>query len=530
MPPESISRAATDNPRNAQPCSRRRWWLPSISAAVWLAVFFVLMLSTSARVLMIASDSDPCWHWVQGNWMLQHHAVLRTELFSFTRTGAPLVDMWWLSEIVTALAGNLFGWSGIALLAVTVCATYVWLLHRQLLAENNELLLSTALTLLAVWTCKMHWVARPHLATHLLVVVFAWQLRWFEKGLVTRRRLLLLLPLLTALWANLHGAFVIAFVLIGVHLAGTILSWAFTTAEQRPALRQRAMVLTGLGVTCFLASLLNPYGWHLPVQVFHYMKSPWLMGFAQEYQPPHFRDPIMVTFVITAALAALMLLIGRPRLSETDALLLVIWFVLSLRMVRNASLFALIATPILAEHWNARLHGLPTSRFTRYYRKLSTRLTSVNQMAGARGLPALAVIAMILVLAKPQLLGGQPLLPTELPSDGFPVDAVELLRQSPQAVDGEMFNEYVWGGYLIWAMPERKIFIHPNLDVYGEEITKDYIDVNFLHPGWEHILEKYHIGWTIMPREHRLNHALAQSANWRLVYIDQVATIYGRIQ
>jgi hypothetical protein len=199
-------------------------------------------------------------------------------------------------------------------------------------------------------------------------------------------------------------------------------------------------------------------------------------------------------------------------------------------MVRNAPLFALIAAPILAEHWTTYLRGAPPSRVTRCYRNISANLTSVNQMAGACGLPALAVAAMILVVAKPQLVGGQPLLRTELPADRFPIGAVEFLRQSPHAVSGEMFNEYTWGGYLILAMPERKVFIHPNLDVYGAELLRDFLQVHGAQPGWEVVLKKYHVGWTILPREHQLNRVLAQRADWRLVYSDSVTSIYGKNQ
>src|SRR5258708_37420302 len=126
----------TNSPDIGTSTSRRQWWLPSVSVVLWLVFFLAANLST-ARVLMVASDSDPCWHWQEGNWMLQHHAVLRTELFSHTRGGAPLVDLWWLSEIMTALAGNLLGWGGIVLVASVVCATGGWLLHRQLLAQGH---------------------------------------------------------------------------------------------------------------------------------------------------------------------------------------------------------------------------------------------------------------------------------------------------------------------------------------------------------------------------------------------------------
>jgi hypothetical protein len=93
-----------------------------------------------------------------------------------------------------------------------------------------------------------------------------------------------------------------------------------------------------------------------------------------------------------------------------------------------------------------------------------------------------------------------------------------------------MFNEYTWGGYLTRAMPERKVFIHPNLNVYGDELVREFIGVDYAHPEWEDVLKKYHVGWTILPHNHRLNLVLAQRADWRLVYADPVASIYGRNQ
>jgi hypothetical protein len=413
-----------------------------------------------------------------------------------------------------------------------VCATIVWLLHRQLLAEGNELLLSTVLALLAAAVCATHWLARPHLATQLLVVVFAWQLRWFQRGRTTTCRLLILLPLLTALWANLHGAFVIAFALIGIHWVGTVASWVGATADEKPAVRHRVMVLTALGAACLLATLLNPNGWRLPLRVVSYMSSPLLMGLAQEYLPPNFRDPTMLPFLLVCVLTLLMLVIVRPRLNATDALLLLAWFLLSLRMVRNCAAVCArgCADPRRTlEH--AYLRAAPPSLAPPPLPRLFPRvMTSVDQMAGASGLPMLATIAMVLILAKPQLFGGPPLIRTELPAGRFPASAVQFLRHSPDAVSGEMFNEYAWGGYLILALPERKVFIHPNLDAYGEKLTRQFLQVNNIRPGWQDVLARYRVGWTILPRDHPLNQVLARRDDWNLVYTDPISSIYGRKQ
>jgi hypothetical protein len=80
-----------------------------------------------------------------------------------------------------------------------------------------------------------------------------------------------------------------------------------------------------------------------------------------------------------------------------------------------------------------------------------------------------------------------------------------------------MFNEYAWGGYLILALPERKVFIHPNLDAYGEELTRQFLQVNNIRPGWEDVLRRYRVGWTILPRDHPLNLVLARRNDWNLV-------------
>ena len=112
----------------------RRLLLPSFSTWLWLLFFLGLSLS-SWRLVLINADSDPSFHWRIGNWMIEHGQVIRTDQFSHTRFGAPLISKEWLSEILFAAAGNLLGWNGIVLLSATLIATTMWLLHRRLLAQ-----------------------------------------------------------------------------------------------------------------------------------------------------------------------------------------------------------------------------------------------------------------------------------------------------------------------------------------------------------------------------------------------------------
>jgi len=120
------------------------------------------------------------------------------------------------------------------------------------------------------------------------------------------------------------------------------------------------------------------------------------------------------------------------------------------------------------------------------------------------------------------------LVETEALTNRFPVASVKYLRAHPEVVSGEMFNDYAWGGYLILYLPERKVFIDGRNDFYGETLLRDFTDVNRLKPAWEAVLTKYHVGWTILPRDHPLNELLALHMDWSLAYTDDVAAIYAR--
>jgi hypothetical protein len=481
--------------------------------------FFLGLSLTSWRLVLISADGDPCLHWRIGNWMIEHRAVIRADQFSHTRFGALLVSKEWLSEVLFAVAGNLLGWNGIVLLSAALIATTLWLLHRQLVFEGDELLLSTALVLLASRACALHWLARPHLTTHLLTVVFAWQLRRFDRAEISGKKLVAVLAPLMLLWANVHGAFFIGFVLIGIYFLGAL--W--------PVSRHKMLALGTTLVACVAASLINPNGWRLHAQVIEFLRTPILASLTNEFRSPNFHSNSTTGFSMELLALALMLLVARPRLRPMEVMLIGVWGYFALHSVRNVPVFALVITPILAEHLNAFLSGVREVGWLRLYQKLSNDVSALNRTARGGGLVVFAVTTLLLVAAKPRLMGGAPVIATEPLTNRFPVAAVEFLKKTPNAIHGNMFNDYGWGGYLMLVMPERKVFIDGRNDFYGPDLVKDFNAADEVHPGWNDVLQKYDVGWTILPVNHPLSVLLSlQSNRWNLAYQDNVTAIYRR--
>jgi hypothetical protein len=487
---------------------------------IWIALFLGLNL-TSARIVLISADSDPGWHRRNGEWMIQHHAIVRENNLLHTHQG-PFVSMEWLSEVVYAAAGNQFGWSGVVLVAATLIATTYWLLHRQLLADGCDALLATVLVLVAMLAGSMHWLARPLLFTHLLTLVFAWQLRGFQQGRVSARQVFLFLPPLMVLWVNLHGAFMTGLVLVATYTLGSACS-AWWQSNSYIKSRTLAVLL----LVCLAASFANPNGWKLHAQILSFLHSPELSNLTTEFASPNFHTVGMHGFLLLLLVLGVTLMVVRPSLSATEVLLVGGWGCLALFSARNVPIFALVVTPLLA-HWLTDFTRTERGSLWRQrYRERATRMTTLDRLAGG-ALPITAVIlGLLFILAAPRITGGDPILTTEFPAGRYPTGVVAHLREHPEIVHGEMFNTFSWGGYLDFALPERRAFF--DAEFYSVELWRDFQTMSEPKRGWEDVFTKYHIGWTILPVQHPLNRILELSPRWSLVFSNQQALVFSQV-
>jgi hypothetical protein len=201
---------------------------------------------------------------------------------------------------------------------------------------------------------------------------------------------------------------------------------------------------------------------------------------------------------------------------------------LGLISARNGPVFALVVTPILARHLQATLSNAKTGRLSEIYHRLSANLTALDRGADGRVTIALALIALVAVMAKPKVLGGEPIIASEVLSNRFPIAAVQFVTTNPQAINGEMFNPFGWGGFLTLAMPAHRVFVDGRDDFYGPELIRELNSVDQVHHDWDVTLKKYNVGWTILPRTHPLNALLGLRTDWSLAYEDDVTAIYAR--
>jgi hypothetical protein len=489
--------------------------LPSYSDWLFAALIGWLFVVGHGWSALLA-DGDTGWHIRAGEYILAHGRLPVTDPFSFTRTGQAWFAWEWLSDVLFAGASRLLGLKGVVLLAGLAIALYLTVLVRHMLWRKANAFVALAVCLLGAGASGIHYLARPHVFTLLLLAVALWLVdRDREKP---TRAVWLLVPL-TAIWANLHAGFLALLACLAIRIAGGAIEACW---ERRPlgAVWRGLTLLTA----CSAASLANPYGYKLHLHIAGYLRSDWIREAVDEFQSPKFRSESAIQFEILlfAGLIAAGLLLRRRRV--TGALLILAWAHAALVSVRHVPVFVVVAAPILAAEvsrwWAAWADGQPARSVAGVFNSLALDFTRGFRRTSLW--PVALVAALVLV--------GAPLRwPRDFPAAKFPVELTK--RQEALLAGARVFTSDQWGDYLIYRFyPRQRVFIDGRSDFYGKDLGKLYLRVAYGHGEWRSTLERYGIGLVLAPVEWPLASILRREPGWRLVEEDRQAALFERVR
>lgn len=484
------------------PLSRAGWW--HCSLPLLIGAFVYLYVVTRGRALL--QDGDTMWHIAAGQWILGHGAVPTQDPFSHTMRGAPWVAHEWLSEIPLALAHDSGGWTAVVALGALAFAATVGLMARALLRwlEPIHVVLVSAL---AVLMTASHLLARPHVLAMPLMLV--WVIGLVRAREEDRAPSLWLLPVMT-IWANMHGGFTLGIALtLALGAEAVLAGWR----RQRAGAAARSWGLfVGLATVC---ALLTPHG----AQAFAFtwqvmVEDSFALTRIGEWRSPDFHrfQPLEAWLLALMALA----MHKGLRLPPMRLLLLLGLVHLSLKHIRNVELLGLLAplllAPAFAAQWQ-RLRGA-APQFDGADRLM--RLLAKPAEPAALLLAALMLGAITLAVGR----GNPPAPPDKI----APAAAVRAVKAA--GVKGPVFNDYSWGGYLIYASVPP--FIDGRADVYRDAFMKEYVNAMDLRDSHSltRLLERHRVEWTLLAPDRAATALLDHLPGWRRLYADEHAVVH----
>jgi len=486
-----------------------KYLIPRLGEILFISLF-ITVIGLGPRLLNM--DGDIGRHITLGNYILETRTIPTSDHFSFTKLGDPLTPHEWLSEVIFSIFGKIAGLDGIVLVTGIVIGFSTWLVYKTSLLLSKMNLLSIVMGIAAAAASSLHWLARPHIFTILLSAIWVWELEKVRLGIEKRWYLF---PIIMLFWVNLHGAFIVGFVIWICYFVGTI------EFSARPWKINRILLYTGIG--SILISLLNPDGIGIWKTGIGFLSNKYLVGHTAEYLPPDFQNYSFWPFLLMILLSLVILAISKKRISLPHTLIISGWTVLALLSARNIPLYAVVVSPILTLIISEMINEHEDKifiQFSEYQRRL------MDVESGLRGgLWSIVTVALVAYL----LISGVDL---DIKKQGnvflrevFPVDAVDWMNDND--VQGNGFNYFTWGGYLLYRnWPERRVFIDGQTDFYGEDFTREYETVISYAPGWQEVLKVYNVSWILIPSGSYLSNRILENEQWDTLYIDNTAVVF----
>ena len=504
-------------------------FLPSLTDVAFLMpLMFLYVKLAGSRSLL--GDGDTGWHIRTGEWILANHAVPHTDIFSYSRPGAPWFAWEWLWDVLFALLHQQWGMPAVVLASSLVLCVTSALLFRLVRRACDNGLVAIAVTLLATGGCAIHWLARPHLFT---LLFFTITLHLVARAAAGRIRLLYWLPPMTLLWTNLHGGFFVIFLVLACYIADPLLKALLaTSAEERRSLTLSAKPWLITAALCFAVTFINPYGWNLHVHLVQYITDPYQLKHITEFQSMDFHSPVVVYFEPLMVMVIATCLWAAKRRMFAEILLALGWLHLALIAQRNLPLFAIAAAPLVARGVMAAIEAAGTapvaafiSRWSRWFTAGSVSFEETDRIGRVFVTSAAGIVLVGALLLAPNPPGDN--FKSTYDPKLYPEAALKLLR-GPEGT--RIFTEDEWGDYLIYNLyPERRVFIDGRSDFYGDEFGERYLDVMNVQTGWQKTLDKYGVDTIVLSPKFALASTLKISRDWRVVYDDHVALIFRRI-
>ncbi len=514
---------------------------------IFWVLFYFLLFGLLLRGGFSYLDPDFGWHLKVGEEIIASYQVPHANPYNYTYVGN-WVDHEWLSNAVIALIYHNLGYGFLVVLFALLIILVLVLLNyfvRYKLGNKPPFWLMAGLQLFGVLASLPHLGLRIQELALLFIIILLIIIENYSK--TKNWRILILLPIIFFFWANLHASFLIGFFII--------FSWLGITLFERFIVHKTSLHIFNVhnlvapqqikffsmaALASLVVTFLTPYKLELYGFLAGYQNKAYL-SLIQEWLPQysfpfHYDQLIYLALGLSALFIYLFFKLKHKQSLETWKIFLsFVFLILSFKSRRHFPLFFVVSFVFMVDVFN----------------EFFTEI----KIAYANWLKGLFIFCISLAIAAQFITLKMVKNPFVSFCADYPCEAVNFLKSQPQYVNYNIFNNYGWGGFLIYVLPERQIFIDGRLpqvkfadwtfiqeyysffvgDNHQAQKLEEYDiklvilktrDKDVFAKKWEKIFFK--IKDSDLKAHNKLREYLETSSAWKIVYQDETAKIYIR--
>ncbi|MBU1148727.1 hypothetical protein KKI23_01415, partial [Patescibacteria group bacterium] len=451
--------------------------------------------------LKVPLDPDMGWHLRNGQLILAEKSLPQTDPYSHTMANFPVIFHEWVTDIAMWLIYSNWGLLPLSIIFALITTSAYLLVAKSVKAKAEYQLVAALLGGIA--SIQIIGV-RPQMITLLGLASVIYLYYRFKEN--PGSKLIWLLPVIMVAWVNLHGGFAIGLFILGLFSLIEVARHGLVKIFKnwRPKLMAWP-TWWKLNICIFLsglATLLNPYGYRIFQEIFRTITDSYAKQTIVEWFPVQFSNVNATYFFVYLALFIILLIIAWREIDVGYFIVTLIFGYLAFSSWRNIPLFILVTIPFWVL-FVKKLTGQILSQFLSSKWSLMVLIICVALLAQHLYTDLVPSTQSVVKLSE---------------KVGYPYDMVQWLKDNPQT--GNPFNEYNWGGYLTWQLPQQKLFIDGRMTHWrqdGVEILKLHQEILHLADGWEKTFDQFSIDWTILRKDEPLAYVL-KAMGWQVLY------------
>jgi len=504
-------------------------------------LLIVLPFLAALAIVSNTFDGDLGWHlrFGQEAWAGNFQYL---DSWTYTFFSQPWVNHEWGGDLLFWFFYDKFGYFSLNLLVALALASAFFITQKTFFKKLSPA--DWLLALAFILSVKFLLVARLAMLAPLFFALL-----WLTLEKLPNKKTYYWWPLILWAWSALHGSWILGFILINIYLVGNAV--AYFLNKKFPSLAGKN---TGWTVTTFKNAILwqiisaavvclNPYGWKIWSEIAGYfLGGGYFKLFINEWLPS-WTYPVYPWPLIIAAAGAVFVFLGwrGKKISLAQGLLFIALLTTALLHKRNNIFIVLVCLPLASGVWREIKERM------NYRPRPMLASIIIIAVAGLAGVFFLTKIHYSADIWRDDLLKRYP----------FPIGATEFLKQKTAGQQVKIFNEFWWGGYLNWTLPNALVFLDGRgtatwLDANGSPLLAEYRKIKFEEGELNKIsaqyiiLNKNHYGYPQPDRLNRiifdkndfaklfpqkksaLEEELTQNAEWTKIYDDGAAAIWEK--
>ena len=450
-----------------------------------------------------------------GQTTLRTGHIPRFDTYSYSAVGAPWHNHEWLSQVALAFFYAHLGVFGLKLLKLACSSILIVALAVGISATGAAARVQRLTLILSAVAISTQMQFRPQLFTFMMIAVVMMAL-----ALEVYRGRAILWPLIPmfALWANLHGGYIVGLGALGIAAAALFVQGWFGDSRRWASAWRLALITLG----CAAATIVNPFGVSLWSGVAHSVGDPLIRQVIADWvplptmmlslwrsSPTELLGDVTPLLLFAGFVAAVAL---SPDLDDAPILAVATIFIgAAFYAARNVAIGAIAVAIPLARHASLALERGAASR-------------TDAQPAGNDEPPSALMAICAIALA---LVGGtfSNRLKTWKP---MPTGALAFMQQ--HHLHGNLLPQFEWGSYVLWHMADAfKVYIDPRGElVYTDKQEGDYARFYYGMKGSAALLDAYPHDYVLMGVNTKGADLVRKDPRWHLLYSDQIAALFGR--